>query len=210
MTSTFIEIPAIKRNISKRKRIYGIGINDVTYQIRPTIDGNEMICPFYAVWTNMLARCYCKQNQKRHPTYFGCTVSDDWFIFSNFKHWMQSQDWKDKELDKDLLIKGNKHYSSNTCVFISKRVNNLLNTQKTQRGKYKLGVSWNKKAKGFEAQCRNGITKVYLGIHGTEQDAHKIYCTYKANLIIDLAKEEIDLRIVNALIERANSIHLIG
>lgn len=48
----------------------------------------------------------------------GCSVCEEWLTFSNFKRWMEQQDYEGKALDKDLLVSQNKTYSSETCVFV--------------------------------------------------------------------------------------------
>lgn len=62
--------------------VFGVGINDVS----PISCGGVHIAS-YAVWKNMLKRCYDKKWQQRNRTYIGCRVSDDWLVFSNFKVW---------------------------------------------------------------------------------------------------------------------------
>ncbi|WP_423172691.1 hypothetical protein, partial [Stenotrophomonas sp. CASM112] len=58
------------------------------------------------------------------------------------------------ELDKDLLIKGNKVYSENTCIFIPAEINLLLIKREASRGEHLIGVSWCNKRKAFEARVR--------------------------------------------------------
>ena len=40
------------------------------------------------------------------------------------------------------------------------------------------------------------------------QEAHEAYCNYKANIIREVAKQESDIRVKNALLHRANTFHL--
>jgi len=91
--------------------VFGVATSDSSYVTQKTIDGVMVVCPFYRKWISMLTRCYSKNYQLRHPTYKGCSVSDEWLLFSAFKSWMKKQDWDGKQLDKDLLISGNKIYS---------------------------------------------------------------------------------------------------
>jgi hypothetical protein len=86
----FIEIPANKYSLAKRKLLYGVGINDSNYLTNTTDDsGKAHMCPYYAVWSKMLTRCYSTAFQKKHPTYINCTLHAEWLTFSNFKNWMK-------------------------------------------------------------------------------------------------------------------------
>ena len=82
------------------KKVYGVGINDADYTIKPTIENNRSKCMYYEKWIKMLQRCYSKSYQEKHPSYKGCSVCEEWLTFSNFKAWMETQDWKGKSLDK--------------------------------------------------------------------------------------------------------------
>lgn len=141
-----------KRNtgivLAKRKPLQGVGINDANYKTTTCerIDGvlvRTFICPYYAVWSDMLMRCYSTKYQEKCPTYKGASVCEEWLIFSNFKSWMETQDWEGKELDKDILIEGNNIYSAETCLFIPSEVNQLIAHMSTTRiGVRKVGNRW--------------------------------------------------------------------
>lgn len=204
----FQELPCTKQGLSNRKLIYNVGFTDVAYSVYFQSEQGEVMCPYFKVWKHMLDRCYDKKLHKRRPTYSNCTVSEEWLIFSNFKNWMIQQDWQDNELDKDLLYKGNKHYSKETCCFISPYLNTLLLTCKASRGKYKLGVTYKEKNKKYVAQCNVKDKPKHLGYFNTEDEAHTKYCKVKANYFLEIAEHQSDLRIKNALIHRANTIHL--
>lgn len=113
----------------KRNRlVFGVGINDADYNVikYERINGKQKrvwSCPFYIKWRAMLERCYSDLYHDRKPTYTECTVIPQWFTFSSFKTWMQTQHWEGKELDKDILFPGNKVYGPDTCVFVGKRLN---------------------------------------------------------------------------------------
>lgn len=199
----FIEIPVDKKSLYMRKPIFGIGINDANYQVQPMIGNKREICPYYKTWKKMLERCYSAKYHVIQPTYKDCFVCTEWLTFSNFRAWMEIQDWKGKQLDKDLLIKGNKIYSADTCVFVTQRVNSLLNTQKATRGAHALGVSWKRAMGKFQAQCSVGSVCKALGYYLTEEEAHQAYIHFKKELIITIANEQNDIRVKNVLIERA-------
>ena len=52
---------------------------------------------------------------------------------------MEKQDWEGKFIDKDLLFPGNKVYGPDTCVFVTRQLNNLF-TDHGGRGPHKQGV----------------------------------------------------------------------
>lgn len=190
------------------KKVYGKGIKDADYLIRTKkeIDGGlvDWSCPYYDRWKGMLVRCYSENSLKKHPTYEGCTVCDEWLYFSNFRKWMVDQDWEGKQLDKDILFEGNKIYSPDTCVFVPKNVNLFVITRNKSRGDCMLGVSYDKKRKRFEARCSNPFTKKNekLGRFKTELEAHQAWLKRKQELCIELCKTIDDQRIVEALYRR--------
>lgn len=184
--------------------LYGVGINDAGYLITKEmlINGKKETvwrCPYYFRWTGMLGRCYSSKLKKRHPTYKDVTVCKEWLIFSNFRKWMEKQDWEGKCLDKDLLVYGNKVYSPDTCIFISHEVNSLLLKSDGTRGVLPLGVRYTKKSKGmlnertkpYSAQVTNRRENkkyVHLGYFSTPEEAHKAWQLGKCELIISVAK----------------------
>lgn len=109
------------------RMVYGVGINDADYFVNATRgDGTRWRCPFYKAWKNMLARCYSKAYWKQQPERRGSKVDERWHSFMAFREWMVEQDWKGNHLDKDLLVPGNKNYSPETCVFVSRQVNSYV------------------------------------------------------------------------------------
>ena len=195
------------------KLVYGVGINDADYVVKnfESIEVNgkrkqKLVweCPYYRAWCNMLQRCYSTKFQERKPTYKGCSVSDEWLRFSNFKMWMERQDWECKHLDKDLLLKGNKVYSAETCVFVTGEVNTFTLDRGASRGEWLIGVSLNRGASKFESQCSNPFTKKseYLGLFDSEIEAHQEWLKRKLEFATLLAAEQTDGRVAKALIER--------
>lgn len=102
--------------------VFGVGINDVG-RVSNNKNGANYRCPFYARWHSMITRCYSEKFQYKNPSYIGCSVCDEWLTFSNFKRWMEQQDWHGKDLDKDILVKGNRVYSPETCMFVDRKTN---------------------------------------------------------------------------------------
>lgn len=158
-------------------------------------------CPFYTKWFNMLTRCYNKAELKRHPSYEKNFVCTEWLLFSNFKSWMETQDWEGKQLDKDILSSGNLEYSPKSCVFVSQEVNKFL-LEKTKVRDLPRGVSYHKVKKKFIASIscgENGKVK-QLGAFDCPKQAHLAWATEKLQLSKEIAQKQSDERIANALI----------
>jgi hypothetical protein len=196
-----------------RKLVQGVGINDAGYNIniRETISkkGEKQkqrtiwACPFYARWVNILTRCYSPSEHKRYPQYIGCSICDEWKLFSTFRKWMVSKEWAGKHLDKDLLICGNKIYGPDTCVFIPEKINAFLRTNINKVSKYPLGVHLDKKRDKFVANCKNpfrekNITE-YLGTFDCPDKAHIAWKTKKYEHALRLSDSLNDIRASNAL-----------
>ena len=167
---------------TKKPLICGIGINDADYQTHKTINRRLEICPFYAKWSGMINRCYNSNSLKKRSPYSKCSVSKDWLTFSNFKAWMEKQDWRGLDLDKDILVQGNKVYSAETCLFVPQHINSLFCTAKAARGNYPIGVSPTG-LKKFKASCSHDGKVIHLGTFDAEAEAHRAYLKFKYNLI---------------------------
>ena len=176
--------------MKRTKCYYGVGINDAGYPVRPKINGKIVSCPFYVAWIAMLSRCYCKKYQKRSPTYIGCSVAEEWFIFSKFKNWMVKQDWKGKALDKDILVQNNKVYGPLTCIFVSKYINSLTTKASIKISHYPMGVSYHKNFNKYMAQCSVKGKDKYLGCYSTPEEAHEAYKAFKYKYIAEIASQQ--------------------
>ena len=186
------------------KLVYGVGVNDANYVVAPSVAGKRTVCPYYQTWKNMLQRCYSPKFHLLQHTYMSCVVCDEWLLFSNFKKWMEAQDWVGKQLDKDILFEGNKEYSPEACVFVSRVVNMFLVNCSNPTGKYMVGVTVAKRSGKFNAIGRewrsSGRNKtIYLGGFESELEAHLAWKQYKHDLAIQLADEQTDERIAEAL-----------
>lgn len=193
--------------MSRKKLILGIGLNDVQSNVYEYLDGEKIwMCPYYTTWRNMLTRCY---SSRQYKSYEGVSVCEEWLKFSNFRDWMRKQQWFDgdekKHLDKDLLSGGRrgKIYSPDTCVFITRRLNNFftLDAKKT-RGECPVGVDKTKnKKRPYIARCwRGGGKRDYLGCYSTPEEARAVYIAYKKKMAKELADQQTDNRVAHALL----------
>lgn len=188
------------------KLVHGIGINDADCVVKPTVNGKMVRCPYYRKWKDMLKRCYSAKEHERRPTYIGCTACEDWIYFSKFKAWMIEQDWEGKDLDKDILVPGNKIYSPETCVFIDSIVNAFTTDRGAARGVHPIGVYFQKATGKLMARCNNPFTKTqeYLGRFTDPEQAHFAWKNRKHDLAVQLAdsKYVTDGRVAAALRSR--------
>ena len=167
----------------------------------------------YSLWNSMIQRCYSIKRQEKKPAYKDCFVSEHFKLFSNFVAWCNKQvgfGVAGFHLDKDLLIKGNKEYSPETCVFLPSEVNIALEKCDKVRGSLPVGVHFDKRCGGcYRANVsRNSVTK-NLGGYNTPEEAFFAYKTVKEAYLKDLAnkwKEQIDPRAYNALMNYEVSI----
>lgn len=175
------------------KRVYGVGyLGEGKYKIRE----NGKQTRVYKTWKSMLQRCYDEKVHKKHTTYMDCETCNEWYNFQNFAEWYYNNyyevDGERMELDKDILIKGNKIYSPNTCIFVPERINTLFTKHDKSRGKSVIGTTLTKNGK-YQVKCclinpETGKSKnEYLGIYETEIEAFEVYKYYKERNIKQVA-----------------------
>lgn len=179
----------------KRYLLYGVALNDV-YGAKKT--------KAYKRWYNILIRCYDERIKAKHPTYAECSMCEEWHTFSNFKKWFDDNYVENYQIDKDILVKGNKVYSPDTCCFVPNRINTLLIKRTNDRGTEKIGVIKTKSGK-YEASVSKGNGQVFLGTFGTELEAFNAYKREKESYIKSVALKyfqegKISKMVYNALI----------
>ena len=117
---------------------------------------NGKLTDEYKIWYNMLDRCYDSKFQKREPTYKGCKVEDYLLNFQHMGEWIEKNYYEVHgevmHLDKDILCKGNKIYSRDTCIFVPKRINSLFVKCDKSRGKDPIGVDQSPSG-NYRANC---------------------------------------------------------
>lgn len=159
----------------------GVGVNDMRYI------SNEKDKVFIRIWNSMLIRCYGKVYKAQKPTYIGCTVCTEWQTFSNFRKWCLQYYIDGYQLDKDILVKGNKVYSPETCCFVPQEINSIILNCKGSRGNLPIGVTRNKDK--FEARYSVNGKRVYLGLYTNANKAFAAYKQAKENYIKSIAKK---------------------
>lgn len=195
----------------QRRLIHGWGINDADYPLvireyDGWTNGKQNLktvwrCPFYNRWCSIIQRGHSTSFKESNPSYEECFVSEDWKYFSKFKAWMETQDWEGKELDKDLLVEGNKVYGPNTCRFISKELNLFFKCAYRKYGSDMRGVRLRKDNLKYKVVCKqlDGSEK-YLGQYEDEHIAGEVWLREKRRLAEIIATQQEDSQIKQAIL----------
>lgn len=171
------------------KTLYGVGFMGVG---KYTSKENGKTTKHYQTWCNMFTRCYNPQYFKKTKAYVGCEVCEEWHNFQNFAKWYEDNyyevDGETMCLDKDILVKGNKVYSPEACVFVPERINTLFVNHTSSKGKHKIGVVKNNTSGLYVARCTTSDGKYYhLGSYLTEDEAFVKYKIAKEKLVKQIA-----------------------
>lgn len=153
----------------------------------------------------MLHRCYYKKELERHPTYRGCTVCDEWLRLSGFVPFWEANYRPKYELEKDILVKGNKVYGPDTCCFVPRRINILFTNRKRFRGELPVGVSVSENGLKYKAAYDRNGKSTLIGQFDTPEHAFLAYKKAKEEYIKEVAQEyynsgKIDKKVYEALL----------
>lgn len=196
------EVIAQKGNVLKGsvrnpnfKSYFGVGFRGVgPYTMHGQLSFNK--------WNNLMVRCYDKQYKIDHPTYEDVYCCEEWHNYQTFTKWFREQigyGEKGFDLDKDLLVKGNKVYSPENCVLVPQELNKILGNTAADRG-----ISTRPDLNGkWMVRCNTVDGEIYLGCHQKDY-ALKIYQDFKLEYLKKRAnfwKEKIDPRVYEALMK---------
>ena len=176
-----------------RKPLFGVGINDADYATRPTVNGKCAADPAYRAWSGMLERAYDPKCHARNPTYVGVTVCKEWHSFSAFRVWWLANYREGLQLDKDLLVVGNREYRPDACIYIPSMLNSFTADCGASRGEFPIGVSFCNQTGRYRSRCCNPITgkQHRLGRFTTPEAAHSAWLKCKLSLA-DQLKQDMD------------------
>jgi len=184
-----------------RKLCHGVGINDIYIsQFTKT--------KVYQKWNDMLSRCYARNTQKQIEKYIpwdGCSIDSRWHKLSTFKEWVEHwEDYENKELDKDILVPGNKVYGPDTCLIVRPIVNSWFKPNVNKNG-LPQGVSFINGTGRYRAQINLiGGKRTHLGYFDTLEEAFDVYLQKWKEQILVLMEQEKDVTVKNALIQYTN------
>lgn len=166
--------------------------------IYPTkIHGKET--DLFRIWRSMRKRCGKWRN------YMDCVVCQEWMHdFQAFAEWATPRYIEGWELDKDILVKGNKTYSPSTCCFVPQHINSIFTNRKKNRGDCVIGVSYSKRYKLYATSVSEYCKGVYLGSYKDEISAFNTYKKEKERYIKEVAnkyKDKLEPRVYDALMK---------
>lgn len=183
--------------------VYSFGIMDIPNELRR----GQPEPKEYKIWNGIRQRCYNENIRHHCPTYKDVFMSDNFAVYSYFKDWCSKQIGFGNEgwhLDKDILVKGNKVYSEDTCCFVPAEINTLILRADRIRGKYPIGVyhDTSKFHKRFSARVSKGGKYKRFGSYLTPEEAFYVYKKEKESHIQEIAnkwKDQIDPRVYEAM-----------
>ena len=142
----------------------------------------------YDFWHSMLRRCYSQKSLEKDTSYVDIEVCESWHNFQNFAKWFYENYVEGFQLDKDILIKGNKIYSPETCCFVPQEINKLFTLRQGNRGKNAIGVFFREVSGKYIAQVSvgKGIRR-HIGVFNTEIEAFYAYKEAKEKYIKEVA-----------------------
>lgn len=148
-----------------------------------TVGGEQFRTVSGIKWKAMRTRCNPNGAcQRVNPTYIGCTMSENFKDFQYFTDWLTEQpayDLEGYDLDKDILVKGNKEYNESVCVLVPHSLNSFLLFSDRSRGHWPLGVYFDTYSQKFAACIKRGQGTAHLGRFDTPEEAHAAYVVAK-------------------------------
>lgn len=177
--------------------VFEIGMLGVKYPAKE----NGKNTKEYTLWFSMLERCYYKKFKEHRRTYENAFVCDEWLTYENFYEWLHKQPnfdkWLNEDrwcLDKDIVEKGNKIYSPNSCYLVPENVNLLFGKNDISRGDLPIGVTYHKRIGKYNARISkvgtNGKYREHLGYYNTPEEAFYVYKKAKESHIKQIAQLE--------------------
>ena len=175
------------------RRVYGVGyIGEGPHRARE----NGEITKAYRAWHDMMKRAYNPKHHEKCPTYMDCTVHPDWHNYQVFHEWFDNNYYEIEghltNLDKDILIKGNKQYGPTTCILVPDFINTLFVKCDALRGELPIGVSYDDRTSKYVSFCRVSGKKKNLGYYDTSEEAFYAYKTFKEAHIKKVANDYIE------------------
>ena len=160
------------------------------------VSASELNTRIYNMWKGMIERTTQKYWDK-YPTYEGTTVDESWRYLSNFVNdikYLKGYDmWEENPhkrmmLDKDTLIEGNKHYSKDTCCFLTHAESNRdvakRHPEKNKKAGDVVKEKYGKKIKAIDLSTNESI------IFDSQKEAARELDILASHIWMILSKDE--------------------
>ena len=183
--------------------VYKVGVMDIPKELR----SGQPTPREYSIWKGVRQRCYNDNIRHLNTSYQEVEMSENFKRYSYFKEWCNKQIGFDQDgwhLDKDILSKDNKVYSEDTCCFVPPEINSLITNNKSVRGRFPQGVTYNRNKTRYRANIQRGEKLESLGTYDTPEEAFYAYKPVKEAYVKSLAekwKDKIDHRVYEALMK---------
>ena len=164
------------------RTISGVGYLGIgKFKVR---DSLGELTPEYKLWVNMIRRCYERNPKFKEAAYLKVSVCDSWQNFQFFAEWCRQNEYFNVgySLDKDLLSKGNKVYSPETCCFIPQSINTAISNRKG-----KSGVFYREDRRKYSSYINKFGKRFYLGSYEDISCAEDCFRKQKESYIKQLA-----------------------
>ena len=152
----------------------------------------------WQLWNNMFTRCYNPNYHISRPDYGECTICKEWLDNrKSFYEWVDAHyyviEGETIELDKDILVPGNKEYSPDACCFVPKEINDLfVNVETKNRKGLPTGVT-KTKAGTYQATVHINGKSTNLGRYDTPEEAFEQYLLHKKAHVMSVADKYKDV-----------------
>lgn len=156
----------------------------------------------YVKWQSMLERCY--SGKDKHLAYGDCSVHPEWHNFQNFARWCVNQKYYGAgyDIDKDILVTGNRVYSKDTCCLVPEEINAMVVGLRFIDAKNDIGVDYSEDTGKYVAKASVGKYQKYIGSYKTSEEARRAYIELKKryfkNMVI-VYKDKIEVNVARAL-----------
>jgi len=140
------------------------------------------------IWDGIQRRCNPDNWNGSLLNYKGCWCCDEWLSYKNFKIWYEENtyniDGENLDIDKDIIVRGNKLYSPDTCVLVPHGINCIFRKRTHPKFNHPVGVVIDRKTGKYRARCRDGKLILWGTIfHNTPHEAFVEYKELKESLI---------------------------
>ena len=176
--------------------VYGVGYLGVGKYKSRDEQGNKT--DYYEDWHSILQRGFDEKYKNKRPTYKDVTINPELYNFQNFAEWWHNNYYEIEgemmDIDKDIIVKGNKEYRFDRMIFVPHRINSLFVKNDAKRGNYPLGVSYSKQTNTYRAKCsilnKEGKRIIkHIGCYNSPEEAFLAYKEFKEQYIKQVADE---------------------